>query len=117
MFHLYNNLIADEQLHDVSPSEFLSLISNAEYVCTDSFHCVIFSYVYQKDFFVFDRNDSKQNSRLDTLLNIFNLTNRRKSKDSVIENNILDRIDYSKIDITKHQKISFQFLQNALNNK
>lgn len=35
---------ADENLYAVSPQDFIALIANADYVCTDSFHCTAFPY-------------------------------------------------------------------------
>lgn len=40
----------------VSISDWLSLIDNAEFVLTDSFHCVIFSILFHKSFAVFQNN-------------------------------------------------------------
>lgn len=36
-----------------TPIDFLSLINEAEVVMTDSFHCMVFSVIFNKDFFVF----------------------------------------------------------------
>lgn len=33
---------ADENLYAVSPQDFIALIANADYVCTDSFHCTAY---------------------------------------------------------------------------
>lgn len=40
----------DEALYDVGPSEFINLIRNANYVCTDSFHGSVFSILNKKEF-------------------------------------------------------------------
>lgn len=65
---------------EVGPREFLSLIKNAKYVCTDSFHGMAFSINYNKPFSVFKRfkdNDPKnQNSRIFNLLKLMSLENR-----------------------------------------
>ncbi len=37
------------------PREFLSLIDNAQYIFTDSFHCTVFSTMFDKDFTTFRR--------------------------------------------------------------
>ena len=58
----------------VGPREFLNYIRNAEFVFTDSFHCSVFSILYKKNFFTFNRfaEGAKQstNSRIDNLLHI-----------------------------------------------
>ena len=38
----------DYHLDNVSPADFVSLIKNAEYVFTDSFHACVFSGIYKK---------------------------------------------------------------------
>lgn len=65
---------------EVGPSEFVSLIRNAEYVVTDSFHGMAFSVNYNIPFSVFKRfkdNDPKnQNSRIFNLLQMLGLEDR-----------------------------------------
>ena len=65
---------------EVGPQEFVSLICNAAYVCTDSFHGMAFSINYNVPFSVFKRfrdNDPKnQNSRVISLLDMLGLSNR-----------------------------------------
>lgn len=81
MYYNINDIMADIHLYKVGPKDFLSLVSKATYVCTNSFHGTIFSYIFNKNFFVFDRfnqNDkANQNSRIDDLLKILNLENRK----------------------------------------
>lgn len=53
---------------DIGPGEFLSLISNAELVLTDSFHGIVFSVLFNVDYVAFERFDpaspESQNSRV-----------------------------------------------------
>lgn len=64
----------DMKLYDVSPREFITLISNADLVMTDSFHATVFSIIFQKKFVVFSREENdKSNSRIGTLLREFGL--------------------------------------------
>ena len=64
----------DDKPYNVGPAEFVQLIRDAEYVFTDSFHCTVFSLLYQKKFFTFRRynNDSivSTNGRLYSLLSL-----------------------------------------------
>lgn len=46
---------ADYTPYDVDPGDFLNLIRNAQFICTDSFHCSVFSMLYKKVFFAFKR--------------------------------------------------------------
>ncbi|RGZ73188.1 polysaccharide pyruvyl transferase family protein [Agathobacter rectalis] len=53
------------------PSEFINLIDNAEYVFTDSFHCTVFSLLFNKRFKVFRRQQTgfeKMFGRIEDLL-------------------------------------------------
>ena len=42
--------------NDQSPTQFLSLINNAEYIITNSFHGMVFSVLLEKQFIVY-KND------------------------------------------------------------
>ena len=66
------------QLYSAGPGEFISLIRNADLVCSDSFHCIAFAIIFRKPFLVFERKGSEDYmaSRLDTLLKKFDLQNR-----------------------------------------
>lgn len=53
------------------PAEFINLIDNAEYVFTDSFHCTVFSLLFNKKFMVFRRQQpgfEKMFGRIEDLL-------------------------------------------------
>lgn len=45
-----NRCICDKQIRDVAPGDFLSLIFNAEYIVSNSFHATMFSLIYEKQF-------------------------------------------------------------------
>ncbi|MBR2528251.1 MAG: polysaccharide pyruvyl transferase family protein [Blautia sp.] len=64
----------------VGPKEFLELVANASYVCTDSFHGTIFSIIFRKQFSVFERFKERdyinQNSRIFNLLKKTGLQSR-----------------------------------------
>jgi hypothetical protein len=56
-----DELFGDEAPYFVDPNDFVKYISRAAYVCTDSFHCTIFSIIFQRQFMTFYRfqNSSK----------------------------------------------------------
>lgn len=66
--------------YDVSPIDFVNLLEHAEYVLTDSFHGTIFSIMLECKFITFYRvqpnNTNSTHSRIDSLLNKFNLQER-----------------------------------------
>lgn len=60
-----------------SPSEFLSLIKYADTVFTDSFHASVFSFIFKRQFFVFERTGHKSMStRITSLMSLFETENR-----------------------------------------
>lgn len=76
VYELLNDKIPE--LYSAGPGEFISLISNAALVCSDSFHCIVFSIIFEKPFLVYARRGSENymTSRLDTLLGKFGFQNR-----------------------------------------
>ncbi len=83
----------------IGPAEFLRLVKNASFVCTDSFHGIAFSIIYQKDFIAFERfrknEKNNQNSRIYNILNKLGLQNRLYNKNYSL--NITQGIDYSSV--------------------
>ena len=74
---------AKSTVSGIGPAEFLSLVDNAKYVFTNSFHGSVFSIIFNKNFFVEFSSDT--NSRLKTLIQKFEL------EDSIID---CDSFDY-----------------------
>ena len=97
------------------PEMFLSLISNAQLVISNSFHAVAFSLIFEKQFIVVNRIEAI-NTRMRDLLALFNLTDYLISKNDSFEQ--LKTIEFTKINKLKEQHIqsSKQFLINALLN-
>ena len=109
---------ADEAPY-VGPREFLNYIRNAEYVFTDSFHCSVFSILYKKNFFTFSRfaEGAKQstNTRIDNLLHITGLEDRRMTNDKTIEEVVNFKRNFDGVDekIKALRKSSMDYLYNA----
>ena len=61
--------------HTVAPHEFVWLIKNASYICTDSFHGSVFSFLYGRPFAVFVREGKgpDMGSRMKTFMSKFSL--------------------------------------------
>lgn len=102
--HMDEYITSDEKFgdvapYDVGPAEFVNLIRNASYVCTDSFHGSVFSIINHKQFISFNRygNNSKnsRNSRLDSLFGQLGIE-RRFNGDIVRD--IMAPIDYESVD-------------------
>lgn len=76
-FHFSDEHFADYKLYEVSPSDFISLIKHADYVFTDSFHASVFSHIYKRNFFVFNRKGFKaMNDRIYSLTKLFDTGDR-----------------------------------------
>ena len=110
----------DETPYDVGPAEFLNLIRNAKFVCTDSFHCCVFSILYGTEFYVF-RRDADDNSfgtidRLHTLLGWTGLEDRLLTGKEEVSVYIEKRMDKDKVSnlVEKKKRESMQFLKMAL---
>lgn len=111
---------ADEAPYDITPGDFINLIRNAQYVCTDSFHGSVFSILNSKKFFTFRRFKQNRkvstNSRLDSLFNLLGLQDRLLNSNENIEKCLRKEINYNKI----HKKLdalrehSKKFLKESL---
>lgn len=115
----FNVNFGDIKLYDVSPNKFISLIKHANYVFTDSFHASVFSLIYEKQFFVFNRDKKgSMNDRIKDLTNLFDV--KERFCDFENENleyvNSLKDIDYSKnLDkFIELKKQSIKFLEDNL---
>ena len=59
------------------PEEFLGLIKNAEFICTDSFHGTAFSIIFHTPMVIFERGAvHKMNSRIDNILQLASIEKR-----------------------------------------
>lgn len=111
----------DIKKSDVTPNLWLSLIRDADCVFTDSFHATVFSSIFHTPFYVFKRSkDSSKhsmNSRIYSLMQLFDTENRIVNDDSDISSLInINEIDFSKIDriIAAEKRKSIAFLKNAI---
>lgn len=100
---------------DCGPQEFIGYVSKANCVLTDSYHGMLFSIIYQRQFWSIEREygEFDQSSRQLSVLKMLNLEDRYlKSKDSISE----IEIDYT-VAMTKLQceiEKSIQYIQIAL---
>lgn len=120
LFNLENRVNADRDFNTVGPLEFLALVRDAEWICTNSFHCCIFSYIFKRRFFVFERYmkdgnvGGNQNSRVHNLLKLFDLEQcLTQPKD---EPNVLQKFDFNsrKALVDEYQAKSLDFLKVSL---
>ena len=117
----YSDKFADMTPYDIGPKEFLNLIRNAKYVCTDSFHGTVFSLMNNIEFFTFERYKNKNskvstNSRIYSLLGLMNLENKLLKGNENVEEVLKNKIDFNIVNekLKKFREESKKFLQEAL---
>ncbi len=104
--------------YNVDPNDFLKLIHDAEYVCTDSFHCTAFSIQFHKQFMTFYRfaegSSTGRNSRIDSLFNVLGIDRSRIYVDNI--NSIFDSVEWNSVDnkLSQFREDSIKFLANSL---
>ena len=111
----------DYKLYKVPPNDWISLVKNAECVFTDSFHATVFSNIFEKDFFVFNRESTGiMNNRIYSLLGMLNKTERfiDKTEKMKIEHlNMLGSVEYNMAipEFLEMYKSSCEYLDDCLN--
>lgn len=105
---------------DGGPSGFLSMIRNAKYVVTDSFHGTAFSVIFEKKFVAINNKNSdgtlKNDTRICNLLNVLDLESRYLTEEDVKEFDIDSEINYTSVTnkrLNEAEK-SKDFLKRAL---
>ena len=110
----------DIRLFDATPNDFISLIKHAKYVFTDSFHAVVFSYIYQKQYFVFNRNRTgEMSSRIQDITELFCSEDHfcsNKERECLSYIQALPSIDYTQANPTfeRLRQESIEFLKRNL---
>ena len=112
-----NENFGDRKVINASPGEFLSLIRNARYVFTDSFHACVFSILFKTQYYAFERDG--KTSMLDRILTLqknFNIPNRIIPVMEIKEQN---DIDFSNNDNnqTRLRNQSLNYLTESLRNE
>ena len=118
-----DNGYADLALYDIAPDGFVNLIKNAKYVCTDSFHGSVFSTIFERQYFVFERfaqgTKDSTNTRLESLLKSLGLE-YRQIKDSELadewDGKLNKTIDYTQVQarLEKLKAHSAEYITAAL---
>ena len=107
-------------LYDVGPAEFLWLVENATYTCSNSFHGIVFSIIFEKQFCrptcVNEGGTLAMDDRIDNLLSQLGL-NERTVKYSDVTSKLLQReIDYTLVrkKLDKIRENGIRYLETAL---
>lgn len=111
---LYPRLYANKAIWNAGPIEFISLIKNADFVITNSFHCTAFSLLFKRDFVVVPRTHEKVNSRMKDLTMSLGVQDRYLKDLDSIDN--IKPIDYNLIHkkIMNMRELSYMFIDDTL---
>ena len=107
----------------LSPQDFLSFLSHAEFVLTNSFHGTAFSILFEKELFVINdcKGDGtfKNDRRLSHILHDLDLDDRFISADRITAWESIPEINYAEVNRRKDASVarSIKFLENALNSE
>ena len=108
--------VRDSVAYLSGPSEFIDYINSASVLCTDSFHGAVFSILLGTPFIVYNREGKgpSMNSRIETLLNTFDLESRAAS--NIKNNTQIFEADYQHTIpiLIKERNISNNYLKKAL---
>jgi hypothetical protein len=110
----------DENIMVIDPLEFLSVYSKAKFIFTSTFHGLLFSLKYKKQFVL--RDNKTVHNKIITIINRLDLHERvingDESKDQVYDI-FCNQIDYTKVDEKLDSLIrnSKRYLKNAIENR
>lgn len=101
---------------DAGPSEFLWMFDHADFVVTNSFHGTAFSINFNKDFYVVTPARMNNNSRQQSILRLFNLSDRIIKEGEPLPGNNLWKIDFEPVnDILERERTkSKDYLKKAI---
>lgn len=108
--------ISNTEEFSVNPSEFIWLIEHSCKVITDSFHAMVFSLIFRKDFLIIPRDTKLGNmsSRFHTLESIFNIRNYIYDKNRGIAQKVDVDYDYVEKIRLEERKKYVEFIKNYI---
>jgi hypothetical protein len=110
--------IGDEVPYSVDPNDFVRYISKAAYICTDSFHCTVFSILFHRQFMTFFRSSNNEktnrNSRIGSLFDILEIPKDHLYSGDITQ--IKNTVNWENVDnnISTLRSRSMAYLQTAL---
>lgn len=113
--NLFN--IEEPERYVYDPNEVLYAILNASVVLTDSFHGTVFSILFRRDFWVFQRDEGMLNmsSRLSTLLKMFQLEDRLLSDGCAVKSNVTcDQWEYVEQILEREQGVTRTYIAHGI---
>lgn len=107
-----------QPIKEAGPKELLALIRDARAVCTDSFHGIALSIVYQKQFYVFKRaiSEIKEVANLERQKNLLEKVGIRENRLVMCTNDLekMEEIKYEELLVTNWWGKTEKMLKNVL---
>lgn len=106
------NKVTHKVIYDAGPVEFLSILANAKYVVTDSFHGTAFSLLFHRQFLTIPHRT--RGGRMISLLSIVGLEHRLAALDNVHQMDM--PIDWTDVDkrLDSARKRSAEFIMKSI---
>ncbi|MCC8136460.1 MAG: polysaccharide pyruvyl transferase family protein [Clostridiales bacterium] len=105
------NGIIDKVIVDAGPVEFLNLIRHAEFVCTNSFHGLAFSIIFEKKFFEFPSD--RFSSRSSNLLHLFHMDAPKTVTAENVRTRFYDREEVERI-MQRERERALEYLRRNI---
>lgn len=108
----------DKSFRFSGPEIFVSLVRNAEFVISNSFHAIVFSIIYEKQVAIVNRTEAI-NTRMRDLLQELGLENRLIKDNNYNLDELIKKIRYTKVKQILNGKIEFSkgYLEEILSIK
>lgn len=112
----FNPGYVDETLINVGPSEFLGLFKEASYVCTNSYHGLAYSIIFEKDFCLIPCK--RFQARIDNLLELLKISSiqTHNGKRSIEEVTATYDKQMVRSIISKEREKALQYLKESIEN-
>lgn len=113
-YNAYDTLKSQTFLNG-SPYDYVSLIENASFVCTDSFHTSHFSIIFNRKFCTFERNyghQNKQSTRIHNLFSTYGCIERFFTDASIPEDLLITTPNFDTIRENKSKRIRDYLLES-----
>ena len=108
----------EEQPYDVildgTPCEFIRLVRDAEFICTDSFHACAISLIYEKEFYLLRRERKAEDDKYSDFLGRYGLTGRTVADESAFARNPRTGWQAAAERLAEDRESSLAFLRETL---
>lgn len=106
---------ADANIENAGPLEFVTLIKNADFVVSNSFHATAFSIIFHRQFATYTFNNLNNSSRMVNILNVMKLVDRFE----LDVNKYFKPIDYNIVnsELERYRSYGINWLNNQIHNK